>query len=274
MRFNHDLERYVQYDFLLGIPAVYLIVIYSLRLIMKNRPACENLKLPMTIYNWTQVVVSGVMTYELGRYVGFPNVFALNTDFTAHCEFWMFIHYLSKILDMADTVFIVLRKKDKQLSFLHVYHHASIGMIWGFLLLFGYGGGTGFYGAFINSLVHTVMYFHYSWVALGFNNPYKKYVTTLQISQFYSCMLHATFGAIWDVYFPTRVCMLQLAYQTSMIMLFTGFFKETYKRTRVVVDNLPAADITTLDVSKASDLKHRKNEDAADKDCIWVPGRG
>lgn len=30
-------------------------------------------------------------------------------------------------LDFFDTVFIVLRKKDTQLSFLHVYHHATIG---------------------------------------------------------------------------------------------------------------------------------------------------
>ena len=46
----------------------------------------------------------------------------------------MWVHYMSKFLDYFDTVFIILRGKEKQqLSFLHVYHHASIGMIWGTL---------------------------------------------------------------------------------------------------------------------------------------------
>jgi elongation of very long chain fatty acids protein 4 len=37
---------------------------------------------------------------------------------------WLF--YISKILDFVDTIVIVLGKKWSQLSFLHVYHHATI----------------------------------------------------------------------------------------------------------------------------------------------------
>jgi hypothetical protein len=37
---------------------------------------------------------------------------------------WMF--YVSKILDFMDTFFIIMGKKWKQLSFLHVYHHVTI----------------------------------------------------------------------------------------------------------------------------------------------------
>lgn len=44
------------------------------------------------------------------------------------------IFYLSKVLDFADTVFIVVRRKWRQLSFLHLYHHTSI-------FLVGVGGG-------------------------------------------------------------------------------------------------------------------------------------
>ena len=41
---------------------------------------------------------------------------------------WMF--YISKILDFFDTITIVLQKKWKQLSFLHVYHHSSVFMFY------------------------------------------------------------------------------------------------------------------------------------------------
>ena len=40
---------------------------------------------------------------------------------------WIF--YMSKILDFFDTVFIILRCRWRQLSFLHVYHHSSIFMV-------------------------------------------------------------------------------------------------------------------------------------------------
>ena len=45
---------------------------------------------------------------------------------------WVF--YVSKILDFADTVFMVLRGKWNQLSFLHVYHHITIFLVSGSIL--------------------------------------------------------------------------------------------------------------------------------------------
>jgi elongation of very long chain fatty acids protein 4 len=39
----------------------------------------------------------------------------------------MYIFYLSKVLDFCDTFFIVMGKKWKQLSVLHVYHHVLSG---------------------------------------------------------------------------------------------------------------------------------------------------
>ena len=41
---------------------------------------------------------------------------------------WWF--YISKILELFDTLFFVLRKKNNQISFLHVYHHATMFPLW------------------------------------------------------------------------------------------------------------------------------------------------
>lgn len=73
---------------------------------------------------------------------------------TKEGEYFIFVHYLSKFLDLLDTVFICLKKKERQLIFLHVYHHATIGQIWGLLLYIGWGSGTALFGANINSFVH------------------------------------------------------------------------------------------------------------------------
>merc|ERR1719461_1452077 len=100
------------------------------------------------------------MTLGLAPYLGFPNVFGYNTPFDATIEWFILVHFWSKFLDMLDTVFIVLRRRNRQLSFLHVYHHATIGPLWGLALYEGMANGTAYFGAFCNSFVHVVMYSH------------------------------------------------------------------------------------------------------------------
>lgn len=43
---------------------------------------------------------------------------------------YVWLHMFSKFIELFDTVFIVIRKKDRQLSFLHVYHHSSVLVYW------------------------------------------------------------------------------------------------------------------------------------------------
>lgn len=37
-----------------------------------------------------------------------------------------YFYFLVKVLDLLDTIFFVLRKRTRQISFLHVYHHVAI----------------------------------------------------------------------------------------------------------------------------------------------------
>lgn len=41
---------------------------------------------------------------------------------------WLF--YISKLLEFVDTLFFIVRKKFKQLTFLHVYHHSTMFCFW------------------------------------------------------------------------------------------------------------------------------------------------
>jgi elongation of very long chain fatty acids protein 4 len=41
---------------------------------------------------------------------------------------WLF--YFSKIFEFIDTMIMVFKKNNRQISFLHVYHHSSIFTIW------------------------------------------------------------------------------------------------------------------------------------------------
>ncbi len=155
--------------------------------------------------------------------VAIPNLFALNLSFSKKAEYFVIVHFLSKIFDFCDTFFIVLRKKHEQLSFLHVYHHSTIIAIWGYLLYAGFGGGAVIFGALVNSFVHVLMYTHYLLTSMGFKNPLKKSLTLVQIFQFYLCVFQAVLVASgFETVYPRHLSYLQLVYHVSMIILFSN----------------------------------------------------
>lgn len=223
-----------QFSFLVELPVIvschvaYLVIIFGIRALMKNRKPFE-CKTAMLVYNFTQVIASLTMTIGLAPYL-LNNLFNLNGKFDATIEFWIFVHYVTKYLDMFDSLFMVLRKKDEQLSFLHVYHHLTIGAIWGTLLHFGFGNGTAFFGAWINSLVHALMYFHYFWTSLKFRNPFKAYLTQFQMLQFGLCITQGVLAVLFDRQFTLFWSVLQSCYHMTLLYLFMQFYRRDRKK--------------------------------------------
>lgn len=43
-------------------------------------------------------------------------------------------YYFSKLIEFMDTFFFILRKNNHQITFLHLYHHASMLNIWWFVM--------------------------------------------------------------------------------------------------------------------------------------------
>lgn len=93
-------------------------------------------------------------------------------------------YYFSKLLEFCDTIFFILRKKDKQLTFLHVYHHSTMFSLWWIGVKWVPSGST-FLPAMVNSFIHVLMYSYYALSALGPKIEkylwWKKYLTILQL---------------------------------------------------------------------------------------------
>jgi hypothetical protein len=95
-----------------------------------------------------------------------------------------YVYFLAKISELLDTVFFVLRKKDNQVTFLHLYHHTVMPMIsWGVTKY--YPGGHGTFIGVINSFVHIIMYTYYLFSAMGPQYQkylwWKKHITNIQM---------------------------------------------------------------------------------------------
>lgn len=106
-------------------------------------------------------------------------------------------------------IFFVLRKKDSQVTFLHLYHH-SLTPLETWICVKFIPGGHGTLGNLINNAVHVVMYLYYMLSAMGPEYQkylwWKKHLTTVQL-------VRRNIGWIWDGYstldtsireFPTK----------------------------------------------------------------------
>jgi len=222
MRFHTDgwMNALVHPYVFTGLSILWVLAVYVLARYMRTRDVM-NVRRFVQVYNVAQILLCGYMVYGLMPCIRFPNLFGLNTDYDADGEWFVFVHYLSKYMDWFDTLWILTKKNRHQLSFLHVYHHATIGMVWGFLLHNGIGSGTSRYGAWINSLTHVIMYSHYLWTSFGLKNPFKRFITSWQIFQFYSCLVHAALVRSIEQSETWEYAWLQLSYQITMVYLFS-----------------------------------------------------
>jgi len=225
-----EYNSYVAPAFLVGIAGLYLFGCWVGKVTWHHRSVVNLGPFPI-LYNLFQVILSVYMTWGIFGPRGLYNkFFGLNDEYTEHLEYFVWIHYWSKLLDFLDTFLIILKKNDRQFTLLHIYHHDSIVVIWDLLLNFGVGNGTTAFGAGINSLIHAIMYSHYLVTCLGFENPFKKYLTSAQLIQFLICVLHSLIAGFFERSPARPWWVLQFVYQLTMLYLFMDFYKRTYAK--------------------------------------------
>ncbi|GLH08345.1 Elongation of very long chain fatty acids protein, partial [Gryllus bimaculatus] len=161
---------------ILGLMAGYTLFVTRLGPWMMRDRKPFKLKRTLIVYNALQIFANAYVFY-MGM-----SQFWLAT-YSWRCEPIDYSNSSSalEVADLLDTIFFVLRKKNNQISFLHVYHHSNMVLVsWCALKYFPGGHGT-FLGLF-NTFVHACMYTYYLIAAVYPHNIWwKKYVTQLQL---------------------------------------------------------------------------------------------
>jgi len=184
------------------------------------------------IYNLAQCILCSYMIYKAiehyinHKYVPICNAFDVKEAGMASV---LQIFYLSKILDFFDTLFIVLRQKWRQLSFLHIYHHASIFLVYWMNFSAAYDGDI-YLTIVLNSFVHLVMYSYYFLSTLGYSAWWKNYITLLQMGQFILMNAQAIYIIFFGCPFPLRITWIYLGYIITLFALFRNFYTRTYTK--------------------------------------------
>ncbi len=149
--------------------AVYVLVIFIGKHYMKSRPRF-NLRPALVLWNTTLAIFS-----ILGAAYSVPEaVFVVQNHGWAFsiCDpcypgFWGCLFALSKVYELGDTAFIILRKQP--LIFLHWYHHVTV-LIY---CWYSYGEllGPGRWFMAVNYSIHAVMYSYYTTRAMRISLP-------------------------------------------------------------------------------------------------------
>ncbi|GIY48403.1 elongation of very long chain fatty acids protein 4 [Caerostris darwini] len=208
---------------------------------MKKRKAFD-LRIIMVAYDITEVLINGYIAYRLfGLIRQHRYLYCLaknNPSYSSVVESIIIFGwsvFLNKMVELLDTIFFVLRKKQEQITFLHVAHHSSICILSWILVRNPHQLG-GFYiavGIAINAVVHCVMYIYYALAALGPEVAkhlwWKKYVTIIQMAQFVVDILYLFVGFFTGCEELGKMEITSAAFLIYLLYLFNNFFKK-YKQ--------------------------------------------
>ncbi|XP_044266560.1 elongation of very long chain fatty acids protein AAEL008004-like [Tribolium madens] len=217
----------------------YLYLIYKfLPKFMEKRPPFK-LDSVLIVFNLIQVFINAYICFYAGLETLKLNWLCAPIDYsiTPHNMFVMrlvYLYFLTKIADLMDTIFFLLRGKTNQVSFLHVYHHfGMIGLSWTGVKFMG--GGHSIFLGFVNTFVHTVMYFYYLltiWKPEYKSNIWwKKHITHLQLIQFvFFLFIYGQLLFKPDCAYPKIVSYMVVPQSLFMIALFSDFYWKAYIR--------------------------------------------
>ncbi|KAI0219257.1 Elongation of very long chain fatty acids protein, partial [Lamellibrachia satsuma] len=218
---------------------VYTVEVGLPRFMADRKP--YNIRQIMLVYNFAMVILSGYIFMEFGLsgwFTGYslgcqPVDYSQSVKSMVNICWWF---YISKFIELLDTIFFLLRKKFTQVSFLHVVHHSVMPLSWYIGVKF-VPGGFGTFHALLNSFIHFWMYIYYGMAALGPQYRkylwWKKHMTTLQIVQFMMVACHCIRQLfVTNCNYPKGYAYWIGSYALFFLIMFADFYRQAYQNTK------------------------------------------
>jgi elongation of very long chain fatty acids protein 4 len=203
----------------------------------------DTLRVVVGLYNWIQIATNVAVLAIAALNPAIISYAWYNLDKVdpiiqnEHHQLLIFLGlswYLLKVLDLLDTVFFILRGKYSHVTFLQVYHHASmVLMVWTTLHYVPLNQNL-FYAA-TNSFVHVVLYTYYLLTSMGTTVPWKRMVTNIQLLQFVGLSVFTVYLLVAVHTDPAAILYTQ--FTGFQMIMFLGLFINFYVRNYILRRN-------------------------------------
>ncbi|VDK76676.1 unnamed protein product [Litomosoides sigmodontis] len=224
----------------LNISLTYVITIFAIKYAMRDRKPYD-LQQPLVIWNALLAVFSILGVAKItpvflkqmatkGYISTFTEIGPCFTDDVA--GYWTFLWIISKVPELVDTIFIVLRKRP--LMLMHWYHHA----LTGYFAVVTYANKNAYmiWVVWLNFIVHSFMYSYYMLRSLRIRVPPQvaQFITFGQIIQFvitHVVMVHLAVLALTttnDYAVTLRGFALGTLMEVTYLMLWIRFYYVSY----------------------------------------------
>jgi elongation of very long chain fatty acids protein 6 len=244
----NNMQEIRHYSFYIS--AFYVLTIFGIQKFMKNRQR-YNLRNPLMVWSLALSVFSFCGFWKASLFhwgyllqYGWKGSVCDEVLVQRHVNLWSYLFILSKLPELVDTYFIVLRKQ--KLIFLHWYHHITVFIYcW-----YSYSEITNAQQWFIsmNYFVHSIMYMYYAIRASSVYRPpvwVNMFITSLQLTQmvvgvavnlYVFLNMHYTPGWYCDGKVETTHVYVGAAFvmYASYFVLFANFFYSAYVTKRLI----------------------------------------
>ncbi|XP_054975637.1 elongation of very long chain fatty acids protein 3 [Sorex araneus] len=232
---NYYMQKYWTSCFI--IVPIYLLLIFVGKAYMKTQKGF-NLQTPLILWSFGLSVFSIVGAVRTWSYMGtlwhvyspvHTVCFSVFTS-TSVMKFWSSIFTFSKIIELGDTAFIILRKRP--LIFVHWYHHSTVLIFSSFVLKEQVPAGGWFMT--MNFGVHAIMYSYYTLKAAHVTPPkfLPMLITSLQILQMVIGVFVSIMAYIlrqeYGCFMTENALFWSAVLYISYFILFANFFHRTY----------------------------------------------
>ncbi|XP_076623232.1 very long chain fatty acid elongase 6 [Colletes latitarsis] len=220
--------------------AIYVIIVFGGQHYMSSRPKFElrgllalwsTLLATFSIIGFTRTAPELI---HVLRHYGFHHSICIPSFIENNCVsgFWTWMFVLSKLPELGDTIFIVLRKQP--LIFLHWYHHITV-LLYSWFSYAEYTASARWY-IVMNYFVHSIMYSYYALKAMRYRPPkwIAMLITLLQIAQMVTgCFINIrTYQYLetgqTDCHVSRMNVKISLLIYSSYFILFAKFFHDSY----------------------------------------------
>lgn len=236
---------------------VYMILIFGGQYLMQNRP---RFKLRGILCLWNTLLATFSIMGACRTVPEFLHTLTQHGLYHSVCVpsfieqdkvsgFWTFMFVLSKLPELGDTVFIVLRKQP--LIFLHWYHHITV-LLYSWFSYTEYTSSARWF-IVMNYCVHSIMYSYYGLRAWGYAPPRQvaMIITSLQLLQMIigcgiNMWAHQLLQQGVECHVTPFNVKLSIAMYFSYFVLFARFFYKAHVNREGKKKDVPPAEYPLL----------------------------